>query len=75
MQTQEIYWKQKYHSLEETCNTLKNKLEQNQNTIKITKGKLRIISYFCHLIFVLLRPLQSVHNKKEPWRPHFAQWV
>lgn len=52
MQTQEIYWKQKYDSLEETCNILKNKLEKDQNTTKIKAGKLKILLFFCHLVFI-----------------------
>ncbi|XP_003241437.1 uncharacterized protein LOC100575782 [Acyrthosiphon pisum] len=34
MQIQEMYWKQKYESLEENYNTLKNEYEVNQNSSK-----------------------------------------
>jgi len=34
MQIQEMYWKQKYESLEEKYNTLKNEHEKNQNSLK-----------------------------------------
>jgi len=34
MQIQEMYWKQKYESLEENYNSLKNEYEQNKNSTK-----------------------------------------
>jgi len=34
MQIQEMYWKQKYESLEENYNTLKNEYEKIQSSIK-----------------------------------------
>lgn len=40
MQTQELFWKQKYDSLEENYNNIKIKYEKNKNTIKTTNGKL-----------------------------------
>jgi len=42
MQTQEIYWKQKYNSLEENYNTLKTLYEEKLNVTKLPIGKLNI---------------------------------
>jgi len=42
MQTQEIYWKQKYNSLEENYNALKNEYEEKLNFTKIPTSKLNI---------------------------------
>lgn len=38
MQTQEMYWKQKYDSLEENYNNLKNKYEKISHTITTNNG-------------------------------------
>lgn len=38
MQIQEMYWKQKYKSLEENYNILKNEYEKNQNSSKSETG-------------------------------------
>lgn len=40
MQTQEMYWKQKYDRLEENYNTLKKEYEKKQNIAKTTTGNL-----------------------------------
>lgn len=47
MQIQEMYWKQKYDSLEESFNNLKNEYERNQNTTKAITGKLKLLLLFC----------------------------
>lgn len=39
MQIQEMYWKQKYESLEENYNTLKNEYEKNRNSPKSKTSK------------------------------------
>lgn len=39
MQVQEMYWKQKYNSLEKNYNALKNEYEMEQNTIKTNTGE------------------------------------
>lgn len=39
MQIQEMYWKQKYNSLEKNYMTLKNEFEKEQNTSKTKTGK------------------------------------
>lgn len=44
MQIQEMYWKQKYSSLEENYNTLKNKYKEKVNFTKIPTGKFNIFN-------------------------------
>lgn len=46
MQIQEMYWKQKYDSLEENYNTLKNEHEKKQNIAKTPTGNLFYHIYF-----------------------------
>lgn len=43
MQTQEMYWKQKYTCLEENYDTLKNEFKKKQFTSETTTGKLTFL--------------------------------
>lgn len=49
MQTQEMYWKQKYDTLEENYNILKNDFEKNQNTSKSISKYIINFSYLIYL--------------------------
>jgi len=60
MQIQEMYWKQKYESLEENYNTLKNEYEKSLSSTKSKTSNYTIFLKFtnsgeiCFIIKVLL---------------------
>jgi len=54
MQIQEMYWKQKYESLEEKYNTLKNECERNQNS---SKSKISNYTFFFKCYSILLESM------------------
>ena len=45
MQIQEMYWKQKYETLEENYNTLKNEFEKNLNSTKFKTGNYTVFFF------------------------------
>lgn len=52
MQIQEMYWKQKYDSLEENYKALKIECQKYQNMTKTTTGKIIILLFVIFIIVV-----------------------
>lgn len=46
MQTQEMYWKQKYDNLFENYNIFMNEYKNKQSTAKTTTGKCIVLLFF-----------------------------
>lgn len=46
MQTQEMFWRQKYDNLEKKLVALKNECELNQKSTKNTTGKIIVLIFF-----------------------------
>jgi len=53
MQIQEMYWKQKYESLEENYNTLKNEYEKS-----LSSTKSKTSNYICSFFLILFNLIE-----------------